>query len=251
MLKNLLRSLGGGGTPTAEASAANPLLEFALDNVDGRAMEKWTHYFDVYHRHFARFRNRAVTMLEIGIFNGGSLRMWKDYFGQDSTIVGVDVNPECARYAEPGVEIVIGDQGDRGFLRELRSRYPGISVLVDDGGHHMTQQIATFEELYPHMLADAVYLCEDVHTSYLPHFGGALGDAGTFVEMTKALIDRLNAWHVPNQALAPDGFTRSTDSIHFYDSVVVIERGARDEPQVRTYGSLRDFRYVAPSVAGR
>ena len=255
MLKRLWQNIGAAraGRTGADSTivVANPLRAFAEKNTDGRLMDKWVHYFDIYHRHFNRFRGQAITMVEIGVFNGGSLRMWRDYFGTTSTIVGVDINAECARYAEPGVQIVIGDQSDRGFLGELRARFPSISALVDDGGHHMHQQITTFEEMYPHLTSDGVYLCEDVHTSYHTHFGGKLGQADTFVERTKTMIDRLNAWHIPGAALPPDEFTRTTDSLHFYSGVVVIERHAQQAPLERAYGTMRDFRYVAPSLAGR
>src|SRR4029078_9937145 len=134
-------------------------------------------------------------------------------------------NPGCARFAEPGIEIVIGDQGDRSFLRSLAMRYPHAAIVVDDGGHRMHQQTATFEELYPRLRPDGVYLCEDVGTSYLPAFGGGYGHPGTFIETMKSLIGRLNADHVGDASqLVPDGFTHSTDSIHFYDNVVVIEK---------------------------
>ncbi len=214
-------------------------------------MDKWSHYFDVYHRHFERFRGTGATLVEIGVFNGGSLGMWREYLGKGSTVVGVDINPECARYAEPGIDIVVGDQANRDFLRDLAARYSDISILIDDGGHHMHQQIATFEELYPRLRADGVYLCEDTHTSYHEHFGGGLRRDGTFVELSKSLVDRLNAWQIPQVGMAPDVFTRSTNSIHFYTSVIVIERQPRSAPQEKTYGSQADLRYIAPSLAGR
>jgi len=112
----------------------NPLIEYLEKNFSGRLVHKWQHYFDVYHQHFARFRGEPITMIEIGIFNGGSLKMWKDYFGPKSTIVGVDINPECKKFEEPGIEVVIGDQSDRKFLKTLAEKYPKFAVLVDDGG---------------------------------------------------------------------------------------------------------------------
>ena len=97
----------------------NPLIEYLEKNPDGRLVHRWRHYFDIYHRHFSRFRGETITMIEIGIFNGGSLRMWKNYFGPNATIVGVDINTGCKKYEEPGIEIVIGDQGDPKFLQAL------------------------------------------------------------------------------------------------------------------------------------
>jgi len=178
--------------------------------------------------------------------------MWRDYFGPQATIVGVDINPECKQFSEPGIDIVIGDQADRAFLRSLSNRYPDLAILVDDGGHRMVQQIATFEELYPRLRSDGVYLCEDIHTSYFPIFGGAYRQPHTFIETVKRLVDRLNAFHsLDLSQLAPDDFTRTTDSIHFYDSVVVIEKKARTRPEQVIYGSIAEFHYTAPSRSGR
>ena len=97
-----------------------------------------------------------------------------------------------------------------------------------------------------------MYLCEDTHTSYLPEYGGGYRQPGTFIEAVKPLIDRLNAYFSKDTSqLAPDEFTRTTDSMHFYDSVVVIEKRPRTLPQDVTYGRLAAFRYGTPSLAVR
>lgn len=237
---------------TPDNQGGNPLIHYLESNPDGRMIDRWRHYFDIYHRHFARFRGRRFTMIEIGVFNGGALRMWRDYFGPHATIVGVDIEPDCEKFAEPGIDIVIGDQGDRAFLHSLHERYPDVAILVDDGGHRMLQQIATFEELYPRLRSDGVYLCEDTHTSYMPVFGGGYRQPQTFIESAKLLVDRLHAFHSPDcSQLAPDDFTRTTDSMHFYDSVLVIEKRPRVRPEQVTYGSVTDFRYIGPSRIAR
>jgi hypothetical protein len=200
----------------------NPLEEYFFDN-PGRLIDKWHHYFEIYHRHFERFRGRSPVVVEIGVFHGGSLQMWRDYFGKGAHIVGVDVNPECRMLAGESMTVLIGDQADRRFLAELRERFPRIDIVIDDGGHTMDQQITTFEELYPHVQPDGVYLCEDLHTSYLAQFGGGHRRDGSFIEYSKALVDGLHGWHWSKGA-ASDAFTRSTFALHFYDSVLVAEK---------------------------
>jgi hypothetical protein len=205
----------------------NPLEEYFFNN-PGRLIHKWHHYFEIYHRHFERFRGRAPVVVEIGVFHGGSLQMWRDYFGKGAQIVGVDVNPECRMLAGESMTVVIGDQADRRFLAELRGRFPRIDILIDDGGHTMEQQIATFEELYPHVQPNGVYLCEDLHTSYMAEYGGGHLREGTFIERTKGLIDRLHGWYSP--APGVDDFTRSTFGLHLYDSVMVAEKRPMSPP---------------------
>jgi len=205
----------------------------------GRAIYKWLHYFEIYERHFERFRGRDVNLLEIGVFRGGSLQMWKHYFGPKATIYGVDVDPACREMEEERVRIMIGDQADRGFLRQLKAGIPRIDILIDDGGHIMAQQIATFEELYGHVADDGVYLCEDVHSSYWPKYGGGLRRPGTFVEYAKRLIDQLNAWHTldPEQ-FEVDDFTLTTYGMHFYGSVLVIEKRPMQAPREGLSGNM-------------
>ncbi|MGA8031223.1 MAG: class I SAM-dependent methyltransferase, partial [Casimicrobiaceae bacterium] len=87
----------------------NPLEDYFLRNRDA-LLNKWFHYFDVYDRHFARFRGREIVMVEIGVYHGGSLGMWKSYFGPQTRLVGVDINPRARKFADEQVDIVIGDQ---------------------------------------------------------------------------------------------------------------------------------------------
>src|SRR5262249_54578065 len=118
----------------------NPLLDYFDDHETGPGLWKWRHYFDAYHRHLGKFVATPVTMLEVGIYSGGSLEMWRDYFGPASHIYGVDIASECEVYAGDGVDILIGDQADRTFWAETRARIPQLDVVLDDGGHTPEQQ---------------------------------------------------------------------------------------------------------------
>ncbi len=73
----------------------NLYLEEYFRNNKGRLIHKWNHYFDIYERHFNRFRNKQIVILEIGVSQGGSLQMWKNYFGSSAKIYGIDINPRC------------------------------------------------------------------------------------------------------------------------------------------------------------
>lgn len=117
-------------------------------------------------------------MLEIEVQNGGSTKMWKDYFsvnGAKVNIYGVDINPKCKEIEDENIKIFIGSQEDRAFWRDIKKQIPQIDILIDDGGHTMRQQIVTFEEMFPHIKHNGVYWCEDLHTSYWRNFvGGGL-----------------------------------------------------------------------------
>lgn len=234
------------------ASFDNPLRQY-FENNPGRLMDKWLHYFDIYHRHFARYRGTDCVLMEIGVSHGGSLQMWKEYLGPGARIIGIDIDPRCKQFEEPGIQIHIGDQGDRGFLRALKPQLPPIDILIDDGGHHMHQLSISFEELYGSVKPDGVYLLEDLHTCYWKEYGGGYRSQFSFIEFSKLMIDHLNAYHSrdPN-SFQVSQFTQSADSLHYYDSVLVIEKRPRMSPPTHKRTgtpSFPEFQGVAPKSA--
>ena len=133
----------------AEQKATNPLEEF-FD------------YFEIYDRHFRAFRDRPVHFLEIGIYSGGSLSMWSQYFGLQAQIYGVDIEPACKGYETDTTTIFIGDQSDRAFWKDFWETVPILDIVVDDRGHTPLQQRVSLEELLPHLRPGGIYLCEDI-----------------------------------------------------------------------------------------
>jgi hypothetical protein len=231
----------------------NDLEKYFTEN-NGNLIHKYKHYFDIYDRHFSRFRGTDVHVLEIGVSQGGSLQMWKSYFGPRAKIYGVDINPDCKQLEEEQIYIFIGDQADRGFLRSLLEAIPRIDILIDDGGHTMAQQINTFEVLFSHIDKEGIYLCEDLHTSYWKKFGGGYRKSGTYIEYSKNFIDSIHAWHSRQpKKLNVSEFTRSVCGLHYYNSVLVIEKRPIEKPyHLRTgYPRLPPFKMGRPSFSER
>jgi hypothetical protein len=191
---------------------------------DGRLIDKWKHYFTAYETHFRRYVNRPFTFLEIGSGEGGSAQMWKRYFGPHVQIVSIDINPVCASFEEDQIAVRIGSQSNLAFLASVIEEFGTPDIVLDDGSHIMSDVVTTFGFLFPRTAPDGVYLVEDLHTAYWPDYGGGLRRPGTFIELCKNLIDELNADHSQG-ALPPTEFTRTTLSMHFYDSVIAFERG--------------------------
>lgn len=189
-----------------------------------RVITKWLHYFEVYDRHFSKYRNKAPVVMEIGVFKGGSLQMWKDYFGEGAQIIGIDIDENTKEFEEERISIEIGSQEDRDFLKKLKEKYPRVDVLIDDGGHTMNQQIVTFEEMFPHISYGGTYLCEDLHSSYLERFGGGYRNPDSYIEYSKNFIDYVNAWLSGDAKHQPNSYSRTMHSLHYYDSVLVIEK---------------------------
>lgn len=207
------------------------LHRYFLNNGDLR-LHKWFHYFDIYERHFERFVNKNPVILEIGVQGGGSVKMWKNYFGEGVKVIGIDIKPECKKYEEEGVEIFIGSQDDPELLNSICAKYPTIDIVLDDGSHIMRHMIASFELLYPKVSHNGLYMVEDAHTCYFEEYEGGLGKDSTFIEFAKRKIDEIHAGHT-RKALPVTDFTRTTGAICFYDSVVVFEKqkqGKRQAP---------------------
>lgn len=193
-------------------------------NNNKRIIHKWKHYFPIYDNHFSRFVNRPCLFIEIGCGEGGSLQMWKALLGPHAQIVGIDIRPECAAFEEDQIAIRIGDQSDRGFLQSVLDEFGSPDVVLDDGSHIMSHLKATFDFLYPRIVPTGVFLVEDLHTAYWKEYEGGLQKPGSFIEYAKNLIDELNAEHTRG-ALSETTFSQTTQSIHFYDSICVFERG--------------------------
>lgn len=191
---------------------------------DDKVIHKWAHYFPVYEKHFSRWQNRSLVFWEVGVYGGGSLQMWQRYFGPNALIVGIDINPDCKAHESTGINVRIGNQADPAFLESVLEEFGPPDVLLDDGSHRMGHTWDLFRFVYPKIPKNGVYMVEDMHTSYWPSHGGGVDAPESFINRAKHLIDELNADHTKG-ALAPTEFTRTTESICFYDSIVVFEKG--------------------------
>jgi hypothetical protein len=205
-------------------------LKKYFDNNKNRVIHKWEHYFEIYDRHFSAYRNKEIVILEIGVFQGGSLQMWKNYFGPKAKIYGIDLDPACKQYEEENITIFIGSQSDKNFLGEVKKKMPAIDILIDDGGHTMNQIKTSFIELFDHVKKDGVYAIEDLHTCYWLDYGGGYKRRGTFNEFSKNLVDSLHAWHSRQSNFKTDKYTKTIHSIHYYDSITIIEKRAIKKP---------------------
>jgi hypothetical protein len=212
----------------------NPLFAFFSSKRTGRVLDKWVHYFPVYSEHFERFRGRPVRMLEIGVYRGGSLDMWRWYLGPEAIIVGADIDERARDVAAPDHVVEVGDQTDPEFLRSLSEKYGPFDIVLDDGGHEMRQQIVTAETLFPLLADGGVLLTEDCHTSYWEAYEGGRERKGTFIEWCKERVDDVNGYHQdrPLDRL----WTDSVASVAFYDSIVVIKKQRRFAPFAEQVG---------------
>ena len=212
-------------------------------NHHGRVAHKWIHYFEIYDRLFERFidgvtmpdgRRRPLHFLEIGVAQGGSLELWRENFGPDAIIFGIDIDPNCANLDRDDLQVRIGSQADPEFLQSVVAEMGGVDVVLDDGSHVAQHQRVSFDTLFPLLSANGLYAVEDTHTAYFFDFGGGLRRPGTIIEVAKGMVDGLNKWYfrAPVGRRAKLAWTDIV-SVQFFDSIVAFEKGSRRRPEGR------------------
>jgi hypothetical protein len=176
-------------------------------------------YTRYYASYLERYRDRAVTLLEIGVGRGGSLRMWEEYLPH-AQIFGIDVREECRRHQTARTRVFIGSQTDTELLHRVVAAAEGaLDVVIDDGGHRMEQHRVSLDNLFPFVAPGGLYAIEDLHTAYSRQYGGGLRAPGSTVEYLKALVDSVNG-----QAATPLG--AGVEAVHFYRGLAVILKRA-------------------------
>lgn len=197
------------------------LLELFYDN-PYHYTHKFIHFMIIYDELFSRYRNTDVSILEIGIASGGSLELWKTYFGSKAKIYGIDIDDTKATYLRNDNQITMfcGSQGDRQFLQSLKEKIPHIDILIDDGSHISKDQIATFEELFLHIDANGLYVCEDMHNCWHPN-----NDKYNFANYLKELEDYLLGRDFnPSSFIKQIGSAGIIKSLNYYAHLIVIEK---------------------------
>ena len=198
------------------------LLKIYSENT-GPLVHKWHHYIPIYSRYFSRFRATKVRFLEIGVSKGGSLTMWRKYFGEDAIIFGIDIDPDCAQYDKISGNVRIGSQVDEDFLKSVIEEMGGVDIILDDGSHHMNHIPKTLNVLYPFLSENGIYMIEDLHTAYFPKFGGGYRSKQNFFHTVRGLIDDMHHWYHGKGVKFPT-ISKDCAAIHIHDSIVVLEK---------------------------
>lgn len=123
-------------------------------------------YLHHYERHFEPLRDKTIKVLEIGVFGGWSLRLWRDYFPKGD-IHGLDINPECVDQCknETRITVHVGDQSDTEVLVKLLDSGP-FDIIIDDGSHYVPHMITSFSWLWENLNPGGFYVWEDMGLSY-------------------------------------------------------------------------------------
>ena len=177
-------------------------------------------YFQAYEEIFNKYVGKKITFVEVGVLHGGSLFMWREYFGKEARIIGIDLHPKAKELEKYGFEIYIGSQSDKSFWKGFFAKVGKIDILLDDGGHGNDQQIITLTESIHNTNDDGIIAIEDVHTNYMKRFGNP--SKHSFVNYSKYLINFVNS-RFPDTKIKKNDFKNKIYSVSFYESIVAIK----------------------------
>ena len=166
-------------------------------------------FLNLYERLLGPVRLEVRSVLEIGVCDGGSLPMWRDFF-PNARIVGLDINRDTLKYAGDRMIVEIRDQSNVADLVEIATKYGPFDLVIDDGSHQWDHQITSLKWLLPHVKPEGHYILEDLDTSYGSHVPIFRGIAA---ESAASYLHRLSDYMIGDTVIdisaEPDAFIRS------------------------------------------
>jgi cephalosporin hydroxylase len=124
-------------------------------------------YFHNYTRQYdsllEKFRDKPIKYLEIGVFNGGSIKAFRETFSNATCILGLDIDNRCKQYEDNNnnIFVEIGDATDANFINKIINKYGSFDIILDDGSHINKHVIESFELLFPLLNDNGLYIVED------------------------------------------------------------------------------------------
>lgn len=188
------------------------------------------HFLEIYDNHFSRFENERISILEIGVRTGASLRLWKQAF-PNASIIGIDILQSCF-FEEDRIKVLIGSQRDEEFLRSVEREYGPFSIIIDDGSHIMRDQLTSFSILFPLLVDKGLYCIEDTNTSFWYKWkdtpGNNFSETTIFALTQYAILPTM--WAARNKeatnpsASEKNAFEDVISSVHFYNSICIVQK---------------------------
>ena len=182
---------------------------------------KWEKYFDVYEEIFKKYKDKDIKFVEIGVQNGGSLEIWKNYFSAKSEIIGIDLNPECKKFEKDNIKIFIGNQSDVSFWNNFFNKVGKVDIILDDGGHTNLDQIITCVNVIDKINDDGMLVVEDTLTSYVDEYNS--DPKLTFINFSKKTIDDINFKNDKNIKQFNFSLNNYVHSMEFFESFVIFK----------------------------
>jgi hypothetical protein len=197
---------------------------------EGPIVHKWHHYLPIYERYFAPYKNLRPRFLEIGVSKGGSLSLWREYFGPDAVIFGIDIDPSCAALNGKSGQVRIGSQDDPEFLASVVKEMGGVDIILDDGSHFSKHIRASLNTLFPLLDDGGLYMIEDLHATYWITHEGGYQKSESIIGDIRQMYDDMHHWyHSEGQKI--EATANNIAAIHLYDSIAVLEKSRVPQPR--------------------
>jgi len=168
-------------------------------NKTGKVSDKWSSYLSYYDKLFLDKKHDRISLLEIGIQNGGSLDTWAAYFKNAVSVIGCDVDVNCCQlcYDDPRIHLIVADCNSVHAYQQITKHCSNLDIVIDDGSHRSSDIIASFLTYFEIMNPGGIYVVEDTHTLYWQDWGGELSNGLNAYIFFKKLIDVVNHqfWH--------------------------------------------------------
>lgn len=164
-------------------------------------------YINHYQEYFEAIREKSITLLEIGVYRGASLRMWREYF-PNARIYGIDIS-RAYIHQWPGIPVFIGDATSKTFLQICLDDMIDVDIVIDDASHKTTDQAVVFDFLFPKLNPNGIYVCEDLSTSFMPQY------------ITPPVTDAIAYF----SELSHKVVKGEISSVHFVNQMVFIKKG--------------------------
>lgn len=194
-------------------------------------------YTQKYASYFSHMREKNLNLFEIGIFNGSSLKTWKEYF-PNSKIFGLDIK-DASSLNDDRITTIVGSQYDKKVLENVNSTYGPFDIIIDDGSHRGEHMKFSFETLFPLLKPNGLYIIEDLHCCYWAEFNE--NGENHFMNFLKGLMDAVNGngkcgyaditklnidayYNEKNTKGELTYYERSIEFIHLYRSIVFIKK---------------------------
>jgi SAM-dependent methyltransferase len=147
-----------------------------IDTIFNKYETDKSSYFHNYTRQYntllKEFIEKPTKYLEIGVFNGGSIKAMKEVFKESTCILGLDIDTRCKIYedAKQNIFVEIGNATDINFIKYITEKYGTFDIILDDGSHQNKDVIHSFELLFPLLNDNGLYIVEDTICYKSPNF---------------------------------------------------------------------------------
>jgi hypothetical protein len=171
------------------------LSELISDNIlttDKNSTHSYIDYF--YEREFSKYRDKEITLVELGVMHGGSIKLWDLYFS-NATIYGLDIEVKnkafenFCKYKE-NIHYIIGDS----YTTEIADKIPEFDIFIDDGPHDLMSQMNSIKLYLSKMNNGGIFIIEDIedvkHLKILKNYTQSLYSGYKFELLDFRIIKR-------------------------------------------------------------